>query len=113
MCNLYMKYVWKLEKRKLMMGEKCVLRKLCAHLLKNILFSCERNIVIQRILDEICSLEDYRLVYSFCDQNKMMQLGWLLVSASPSFIMRFSETEPYSQWTVLYDQHFTLENGVR
>jgi hypothetical protein len=51
------------------------------------MFSCERKIVIQCILDEICSWEDYRLVYSFCDQNKMMQLGWLLVSASPSFII--------------------------
>lgn len=87
--------------------------KLGAHLLKNILFSWERNTVIQCILDEIGGLEDYKLVCSFCDQNKMMQLGWLLVSASPSFIIRFSETEPYSQWTVLYDQHFTLENGVQ
>jgi hypothetical protein len=76
------------------------------------MFSCKRKLVIRCILDEICSLEDYRLGCSFCDQNKMMQLGWLLVSAFPSFIMCFSETVPYSQWTVLYDQHFTLENGV-
>jgi len=74
------------------MGYKCVLRKFGAHLLRNILFGCKRNIVIQCILDEICSLEVYRLVYLFCDQNKMMQLGWLLVSASPSFIIRFHET---------------------